>query len=421
MRWTLFARATFAALIIGLSTGQAAEVVDRIAAIINDEAITVRDLDERVRMAIVLSQFKDTAEVRKRIIPQVLRKMIDEHLTLQEAKRFKINVSSNEVEDTIHLVEKQNGIPEGGLSSELTRAGIQTEALRDQFLADITWQHITSGMFQNTFKVSDDEVTERLETIAAHRGQLEYMVADILLLVDTPAQEEQTRNLGERLIEQLKEGAPFPVLASQFSQASTASNGGNMGWVYEGSIDDDLFNVVKTLTPGTVTKLIRAGDGFHIMALINRRIAGTGVPGSEADVVLSQMVLPIPAQNAPPKNILLTKAMQLVRGVKTCDEFERLGRKEAAIQIERTGPVKLSTLPQAIQAETINTAQGETAPAIEDPKGIRVMMMCSRVDTPAPLPPKDFVRRQIEDERLGMMSRRLMRDLHRSAFIDTRL
>lgn len=421
MRWTLFARVTFAVLVLGTSIGYAAEIVDRIAAVINEDAITVRDLDERVRMAIVLSQLKDSAEVRKRVIPQVLRKMIDEHLTLQEAKRFKINVTPGEVEDSIHMVEKQNGIPEGGLTNELTRFGIQTESLRDQFLADITWQHLTAGMFQNSFKVSDDEVNERLETIAAHRGQLEYMVADILLLVDTPSQEDQARNLGERLLEQLKEGAPFPVLASQFSQASTASNGGNMGWIYEGGIDDDLFAVIKDMTPGTVTKLIRASDGYHIMALVNRRVAGTGVPGSDADVVYSQMILPIPTQNAPPKNVLLSKATQLIHGVKTCNDFESLGHKEAATQIERIGPVKLSTLPQTTQTQILNVAQGETAPAADDAHGIRLMMMCSRVDTPAPLPPKELVRRQIEDERLGMMSRRLMRDLHRSAFIDTRL
>ena len=421
MRWTHKIAMVLAAALISVTAAHAVEMVDRIAAVVNEDAITVRDLEERVRMAMFLSQLKDSAEVRKRVIPQILRKMIDEHLILQEAKKFKITVNAAEVDNSIHMVERQNNIPEGALIKELTHAGIAPEALRDQFTADLTWQRLSAGTMQNAFRVADDEVKERLNVIAAQMGKPEYMVADILLLVDNPSQEDQVRNLGERLIEQLQAGAPFPVLASQFSQAPSASNGGNMGWINEGSIDDELFAIVKDMTPGTVTKLLRAADGYHIMALVNRRIAGTGIPGSDATITFSQMLLPVPTVDAPPKNVLLSKAALLVRGVKNCDEFEAVGRKEAATEIGRTGPVKLTTIAQPILGQIINVPQGEIAIPADDPKGVRLTMMCARVDTPAPLPSADMVRRQIEDERMGMLGRRLMRDMHHAAFIDTRL
>ena len=421
MRWTLVARLVIAVAFIALSSAQAAEVVDRIAAVVNDEVITVRELDERVRMAMVLSQIKDGVEARKRVVPQVLRKMIDEHLIMQEAKRIKIAVNPKEVEENIHSVEKQNNIPAGALATELNRFGIPVATLEEQFTADITWQHLVMGLFQTTFKAGDEEVTERLNQIANHLGKPEYMVADILLLVENPAQEEQSRNLGERLIQQLREGAPFPVLAQQFSQSPSASNGGNMGWIYEGTIDDDLFDVVKSMTPGSVTKLLRSTDGYHILALINRRIAGTGIPGSESTVTFNKMVLPVPTKDAPPQNVLLSKAALLVRGVKNCDEFEAIGRRESATDMERTGPVKLSTLPQEISNQLVNVPQGEISAPVVDPHGISLMMMCRREDKAAPLPSADNVRRQIEDERMSMVGRRYMRELHRTAFIDTRL
>lgn len=324
---------TFRILIVivfaGLSQAFAAEVVDRIAAVINDEAITARELDERVRMALALSQIKDSVEVRKRIVPQVMRKMIDERLTMQEAKRLKLNVSQKEVDDYTRSLEQQNHLPAGTLVSELGKLSIPAAAMRQQFAADITWQRLTLGLFQSSIKVSDEEINERLELIASRMGKPEYMMADILLLVDSPAQEEQTKELGDRLLEQLREGAPFPVLAQQFSQSASASNGGNLGWIADGGIDDDLFAVAQNMTPGTVSKLVRGSDGYHILALINRRIAGTGIAGADADVVFSQMVLPVPAKDAPPKNVLLSKAETLMRDVKSCDEFEAKGRKES--------------------------------------------------------------------------------------------
>jgi len=421
MRWIHPFRLLVVLIILGLPHAHAAEAVDRIAAVINDEAITVRELDERVRMAMVLSQLKDSVEVRKRVVPQVMRKMIDEHLTIQEAKRYKLNVTAKDVDDQIRMVEKQNNLPSGALISELGKFGIPAAALRQQFLADITWQRLSLGMFQPSIKVSDEEIAERLELIADRMGKPEYMVGDILLLVDSPAQEDQVRGLGDRLLEQLKEGAPFPVLASQFSQGPSANNGGNLGWISEGGIDDDQFAIVKDLTPGTVSKLVRGSDGYHILAVISRRVAGTGIPGSDATIVFSKMILPVPAKDGPPKNVLLSKADVLVRGLKTCDDFEAKGRKEGATSIERTGPVKLTTLPQETQTQLLNVPLGETAVPVEDPKGIKVVMMCSRDDIAAPLPARDAVRRQIEDERIEMLSRRFMRDIRRSAFIDTRL
>ncbi len=421
MRWTRTLRLLIALVVVGLPHAFAAEAVDRIAAVINDDAITVRELDERVRMAMALSQLKDSVEVRKRVVPQVLRKMIDEHLTLQEAKRYKLNVTAKEVDDQIHLIEKQNNLPEGTLITELGKFGVPAAALRQQFLADLTWQRLTLGIFQSSVKVSDEEVTERLELIANRLGKPEYMVGDIMLLVDSPAQEDQTKSLGERLLEQLKEGAPFPVLASQFSQAPSANNGGNLGWISDGGMDDDQFSVIQTLTPGTVSKLVRSSDGYHILALISRRVAGTGIAGSDAILTFSKMILPIPTKDSPPKNVLLSKADVLVRGLKSCEEFEAKGRKEGATGIERTGPIKLSSMPQAEQAQFLNIPQGETAIPVEVPQGIKVLMMCAREDISAPLPPRENVRRQIEDERIDMLSRRYMRDIRRSSFIDTRL
>ncbi len=417
----LFLMAGLGLVADALSTHAWADDQDRIAAVVNDEVVTVRDLEERVRMALALSQLKDSVESRKRVVPQVLRKMIDEHLAMQESKRFKMSVSSKEVDENIHFVEKQNNMPEGTLIAELGRIGVSAEALREQFTADITWQRLSIGMYQQTIKVGDDEITERMEAIAAKLGKPEYLVADITLLVDQQSQEEATRNLGERLIEQLKAGAPFPVLASQFSQSASAVSGGNLGWISEDGVDDELFAVIKEMTPGTASKLIRTSDGFHIVALVSRRIAGTGINGAESTITYSKIVLPLPAKDPPPRNVLISKADTLMRGQRSCDAFDAKGKKEGAVSQERIGPLKLASLPQATQSLLMNVPAGEIALPVEDIKGVSVYMMCRREDKSAPLPSREAVRRQIEGERIDLLATRHMRDLRRAAFIDTRL
>ena len=400
----------------------AAETVDRIAAVVNDEIITVRELDEHIRLALASLQQADTIETRKRLSSQLLDKIIEQHLVFQEARRLKQAVDQREVDAHIRDLEQQNHLPPGGLAKEVERMGISVSILQDQYRKDTLWQRLLLGMFGSSIVVGDEEIRERLEAIAARRGSPEYMVAEIYLSVPSLSQEEQVHNLANRLVQQIKEGTPFTLLASQFSQAPSAGNGGGLGWVTEGVMDDELFALVKTMAPGSLTNPVRLADGYHILALVNRRMAGTGVPGSESTITYSDMLLPVPPKDAPPTPVLLNKALSLLRTIHSCDEFEALGRREAATGIERHGPLKLSTLPESQRYNLLFVAPNETAMPTEIPgKGIQVSMMCQRTDTLAPLPKSEEIRREIEFQRLGMMGQRLMRDLRRSAYIDIRL
>jgi len=398
-----------------------AEDADRIAAVINDDVITMRELDERVRMSMALSQIKDSVDARKRVVTQTLQKMIDERLIMQDAKRLKVSTPSKEVDEYISQLEKQNNMAEGALARELGKIGVSAAAIREQFTADMTWQRLSHSMFMPSIKITDNEISERLQIIAGRLGKPEYMVADIFLQVDSPSQREQTKNLGDRLLEQLRAGAPFPVLASQFSQAPSASNGGNLGWISEGGVDDELFAVIKEMSPGTASKLIPTTEGFHILALISRRVAGTGVPGSESTIVFSKMVLPVPAKDPPSKAVLFSKVEALVGGIKDCDAFDAKGKKEAAVSVERIGPVNISGLAKPEQMLLMNVSAKETSHPAEDPRGISVYMVCSREDKLAPLPTRDAIRRQLELERIELLANRYLLDLRRFAFIDTRL
>ncbi len=259
-----------------------ADDVNRIAAVVNDDIISIRDLESRVHIAITMANVPDTMDSRRRVVPQVLHKMIDERLQMQEAKRLKISLSSKEIEDGIRGIEEQNKLPKGGLQKDLEARGLDFDVLREQITADFTWIRVGQATVQNNLKVGDDEINDRLETIKARQGKPEYNVVEIFLPADNPAQDEQARALGERLIDQLKQGAPFQVLARQFSQSATAASGGQMGWVSEGMIDDDLMAALSQTEQGGITPMVHSIDGYRILGLLQKRIANDRLPTHDA-------------------------------------------------------------------------------------------------------------------------------------------
>jgi peptidyl-prolyl cis-trans isomerase SurA len=393
-----------------------AQQVDGIAAIVNTQAITFDDVTQRVRMAMVLSRLPDTMAVRRRVVPQVLRKMIDEDLETQEAKRLKITISPQRVTEGIRQVERQNHMPPGALEAELKQAGIDPALIRRQIGAELLWLKVASERLGPTITVGDEEINEQLQAIKAHEGKPEYLLTEIYLPVESPGQDENVQRLGERLIDQLRQGAPFSVLASQFSQSPTAANGGAMGWVAADTMDGTLLKAVENMTPGHITPLVRTREGYYIIGMIARRIAGQGGPSPDATVSVAQMTLPVPA-NGPPMPALIGRAMQITQGAASCDDFEALGHRLKALGVGRIKPTPLPQLSAPVRQAVANLAQGAVARPIDTPAGLRIYMMCSRSDAGAHLPSRAEIRRMIENQRLEMLTRRYLRDLRRNAYI----
>src|SRR6266704_1654105 len=111
----------------------------KIAAVVNDEVISVFDVVSRMRMVMISSSIADTPEMRQRIGPQVLRSLIDEKLELQEAKRQSVTATDAEVNNGLQQIEKQNNMKSGQLNEMLKARGIDRGALVDQLTAGIVW------------------------------------------------------------------------------------------------------------------------------------------------------------------------------------------------------------------------------------------------------------------------------------------
>ncbi|OAN53167.1 parvulin peptidyl-prolyl isomerase [Paramagnetospirillum marisnigri] len=415
--------ATCLLLLLGTAVPASAQEVDRIAALVNDDMITVRDLEARLKLAIVMSNLQDSLENRRRAVPQVLRKMVDERLQMQEASRVKVNIGADEINRSIANIERGNRMRPGQLLASLRQAGVDVDAVREQIRADVTWVRVMSRVLGPNIKVGEDEITDRIDLLKQRIGRPEYMLAEIFLAVDNPKQEEEARKLGERLLEQVRAGAPFPALARQFSQSGSAGNGGMLGWVIDTAIDDEIKSAVAGMNKGDVSPLIRVGTGFNIVTVLDKRIAGAHLADDET-MTIAQVLFPRPvASGGPSPEQLKAKATELTQPIKGCRDFEEFGRKLGSDAFGRMENGRKSELPPQVLAVVKDIALETPSRPVESPEGYFVYMVCSRtaLGQAGALPSRDVIRRQIEEERLELQGKRYLRDLRRAAFVEFRL
>lgn len=243
----------------------------RPAAVVNDDIISVLDLAMRVQLAVVAAGVEDTQDVRRRLTPQVLRSLIDERLQMQEAKRLDISVTDVQVAGALEQIAQQNNMTEGQFLTMLRNRGIIPTTLIDQIRAQIAWQAIIQRRLRPNVVITQEEVEEVASRLSVRRGTVERRVAEIFIPIESTAKEAEAQANASRLLEELRQGANFAGLARQFSQSSTAPLGGDLGWVRDGELDEELNTVLAQMGPGEVSAPVRTVSGFHILYLRDMR------------------------------------------------------------------------------------------------------------------------------------------------------
>jgi peptidyl-prolyl cis-trans isomerase SurA len=395
-----------------------------IAAVVNDDVISVYDLAERMRLVMLSSNIADTPEARQRIGAQVLRGLIDEKLQLQEAKRQGVTASEAEIKKAFEQIEKQNNMRPGQLDEFLKSRGIDRNTLIQQITATLVWGKLVRRLAAQTVTVSDEEIDEAMKRVKEHAKEPESRVAEIFLAVDNPAQDEEVRRLAEKLIEQMRAGARFSAIAQQFSQSATAAVGGDMGWVRPDQLAPELGKVVANLKPGELSPPIRTGAGYYLLLVLERRNGAGGGGGSAEEPVydIVQVVFPVAASaGEAARRTAIAEAENVRKTAKSCAEMLRIG-KEKSPQLSSEGKVRLSQISPALRGIIGKLGEGEASQPIVQKNGVGVIMVCGKgeANTAAGPVTRDEVAEALVRQRLDTVARRYMRDLHRLAYVDVR-
>ena len=395
----------------------------RIAAVVNDEVISVADLRSRLRMVMLSSNLADSPETRQRVAAQVLRTIVDEKLQMQEAKRQNITATDEEINKAFAQIEKQNNMQAGQLDQVLKSHGIERGALVDQLTASIVWTKLVRRLVSQTSVVSDEEIDYALKRAKETANEPQSRVAEIFLAVDSPQQDDDVRRLAERLTEQMRQGARFSAVAQQFSQSATAAVGGDIGWVRAEQLSPELGKAVAQLRPGELSPPIRTGAGYYLVLVLDRRAGGSAGPRDNL-VHLVQIVFPLPPQAPEPvRRAAIAEAQNAKTTAKNCEELLRIGKEKGSAQLSSEGRLRVDQVAPGMRSVVLGLEAGQTSPPIVQKNGVGVIMMCEKAAAPsAPtVPSRDDIGETLMRQRLDTLARRYMRDLRRTAFVDVRV
>ncbi len=398
-----------------------AQGVLRIAAVVNEDVISAYDLAQRVRMVMVTSSLPNTPESRRRLTPQVLRNMIDEHLQSQEAKRLDVRVTDKEVDDMLVRLNRQNDLEAGMLESMLERANVDVNALRSKLRAERAWNKVIRQRLQRQVFIGDEEVEEELARLKAVRNLPQHRVAEIFLSVDTPESESDVRELAQRLLQQIKDGARFNALAREFSQSTSAAVGGDLGWVTKGQLAPELDRLLDDMSKSQIVGPIKTLSGYYILLLIDRKTP-TPVQAAATTVSLTQLVLPLGATPTPAEvQAQQAVGLRIRSQVRSCADMRQAAQ---GIDAPRSGDIRgisLDKLPPSIRSAVAPLRVGETSEPVRVAEGILLATLCSRTeDDTAGLPTREQITNRLGNKRFDLLVRRYMRDLRRTAFVDIR-
>jgi len=398
------------ALLASTASAQAQNAPHGIAAVVNSDIVTIHDLRQRVLfMMATTGAERDEASVQ-RLQRTALRNLVDEHLQMQEAEKYEQTISDEEVNNSIGRLLSQNGTDPNQLISDLASAGVSIETLRDQVRSEIAWQRIVNGLYGSRIRISDAQIDERLNQFTANASKPRFRVAEIYIEASPEIGGlEGAMEGANAMITQVRGGAPFPLLAQQFSSAASAARGGDVGWVSQGELRPEIDTVLQQMTEGSISKPIQVPGGVYVVALVEKKI-------SESDTLYTLKQVTVEDETEAAKARLVAMRGELTDCETVEDDVNALDGVEAIDM----GELKSSDLNENIVTALEKTDVGSLSDPFERPDGATSIMVCDRQTTGADIPTRDQIEDGLLDQQLAQASKRALRDLRRQATLVVR-
>ncbi|HEX8389311.1 MAG TPA: peptidylprolyl isomerase, partial [Sphingomonas sp.] len=252
--------------------------VRKATAIVNETVITGTDVDQRIALIEAANNTKIAGEDRDRLKLQVLRQLIDETLQIQEAKAAEITITQAELDQSFTRIAANFKQQPAQFREFLRQAGSSERSMRRQIEGELAWQRYLRRRVEPFVAVGDLEVKSILDRLEQSKGTTEYNVREIYLSAPGGREAEVAAN-ARRVIEELRKGQqPFDYFARNFSEATTRSTGGDLGWVRGETLPSELAQAVAEMQPGQVAGPIEVPGGFSILFLADKRQVLTADP-----------------------------------------------------------------------------------------------------------------------------------------------
>jgi peptidyl-prolyl cis-trans isomerase SurA len=384
-----------------------------VAAVVNDTVITTYDVEQRLRLMIISSGGRVNPQLLPRLQEQAVRDLVEEQLKLQEAKKYELEAPEPAIQAELRAMAGQSGLTVEQLEQVLKSDGISIGALKSQIAAGIVWPELVQGRYGKRARVTDEEISQTLERLHEDATQEQLLVSEICLPVPSPDQAQAYYQGGLQLIEQMRKGVPFAVVAQQFSACTTAATGGDMGWVRAGELPAELADAVRELPPGAVTNPILADGAFMIMAVRDKRAA---VQQGEKSWTLAYAGAPLSTGRAAARTALekLATSQACIGGRSLRQD---LG-PDVGVAIIENAP--LGAIDERFRSAVEGLRRGDLSDVIEADDALHVFYACE-VDEGLGIPSRDAIEDRLYGRHLQRIANQYLRDVERKSAVDIRL
>ena len=392
----------------------------RATAVVNGDVITGTDVEQRLALLVAANGGQVPPEEMAALRQQILRNLIDETLQIQEAKNHELSVEDAEIDAQYARVGAENfrqPTPEA-LDAWLVKIGSSPLSLKRQIRGELSWRRVLQRNVQPFVAVSHEEVKELLDRMKAQKGTEEYRLGEIYLSA-TPDSRSIVADNAKRIMDQLQQGGSFAAYARQYSESSTKSVGGDLGWLRLAQLPAELAGAAREMQPGQLVGPIELRTGFSILYLIDKRKVLTADP-RDAVLALKQITISIPKGMSEADVQKRASAFEAsIKTAKGCGGVDAVAAKIGA-QVVANDQIRARDLPAALQNSLLALAVGESTPPFGSvAEGVRMLMLCGRDDPKVDNGPNfDQVMAQMEDDRINKRAQMYLRDLRRDAIVE---
>jgi peptidyl-prolyl cis-trans isomerase SurA len=262
------------------------EMLDRIAAIVNDGLVLKSELDAQMDAVTKrLQEQKVELPSQSVLKQQVLDRLIVQEIQTQHAKRVGLTVSDEQLNSALQEIASRNKIPFDQLPTALSAQGVDYKQYREGMRKELTLNTLRQRDVISHINVSPRELEQFLSRQQSSAANDEFNVSHILLSLPeaaTPQQLEEITHKAQDLAARASKGEDFGQLAIANSNSQTALDGGQLGWRKGTQLPQFILDLVAPMKPGQVSAPVRTPSGFHIVKLNERR-------SGEAQVIINQI------------------------------------------------------------------------------------------------------------------------------------
>jgi len=243
------------------------EVIDKIVAIVNDDIVTLGDVQRSVQVEKQGTFASADEYFRDMTLKEKLDGFIEGTLIQQQAKKLKVDISDKEVEAVVDSIRKQNLITETEFKERLQKEGISLKAFSEGIRNNLLRNRVLARAISTTILVTEANIKAYYDTNPDEFRSEEFRLQQIFI----SSRREDAVTRAQAAFKLLQEEQPFESVAKEYSDDPSGARGGDIGFVKKEELIPQLLQAISLLMPGTSSHPVVTPYGYHIMKLLEQR------------------------------------------------------------------------------------------------------------------------------------------------------